>query len=148
MAVGTGVVILDKDGGKVVELNASGDLPVFISNISKSPVVLHRHGTAGTDYFLNANDTTSPNVTSGINLSAWGSAKIDCLVSGDIPTWDLVPLMSSPDNSNYVSGDTRTVIGNQTFTMEVAGCDDFYVLCRNKTGTNPGIKVYVQGYNI
>lgn len=148
MPVGTGVVILDKDGGRVVELNASGDLPVFSSNISKSPVVLHRYGVAGTDYFVNANDSALPSPGSGINLSAFGNAKIDCIVSGDAPTWDIVPLLGSPDGSTYVSGDGRTMNGNQSIIIEVAGCDDLYIVCRNKTGTNAGVKIYVQGYNL
>lgn len=148
MGIGTAVVIVDKDGGQAVELGASGDIPVYIKTITKSSVTLHRYGVAGTTYYLNQNDTVVPSVGSGIDLSPWGYAKISCLVSGDNPSWDIVPLVGSPDSSTYTSGDTRTVTGNSALTLEIAGCNDFYMLCRNSSGTNPGIKVYVQGYNL
>lgn len=62
MAVGTGVVILDKDGGRVVELDANGNFPVFIAasgdiynvDASKASVSIHHehHKVHRGEYYM------------------------------------------------------------------------------------------------
>ena len=110
--------------------------------------VLHRYGVAGTDYFVNVNDSAVPSVNSGLNLSRYVYAKVDSVVSGDGVSWDIVPLLGSPDGVNYVSGDKISIVGNVSDVIASPGVSDFYVMVRNSGGTNPGIKVYVTGYNV
>ena len=151
---GTGVVIMDKDGGRVVELDAQGNLPVFIVSgdartFYRAPFVAHRYGAAGTDYFLNVNDSVVPAIGSGLDLTRYNKAFVLCQTSGDEATWDIVPLYGNAVLTAYTSGDKVDVSGSQTKLISVAGCSDFYVLCRGAAGTagtTPGIKVWVAGY--
>ena len=145
---GNAVVITDaNDPGRQVELDSDGVLPVRV-NVGRPNATLHRYGAAGTTYFLNVNDAVVPVLGSGLDLSKYGYAAIGTILSGDAVSWDIVPLYGDTVLPNYVSGDAISIVGDQGKTLTVAGCSDFYVMCRNSAGTNPGIKVYVAGYNL
>ena len=139
------VVIGDKDGGRVVELDDSSKLPV--NSFSRSATVLLRHGAAGTGYFLNVNDDALPVLGSGVDISQYARVGIACRVSGDGASWDIVPIYGDAVAGAYVSGDKIDIDGEILKTLESVGSSDFYVLCRNKVGADAGIKVYVAGYS-
>lgn len=139
------VVIGDKDGGRVIELDDSAKLPV--NAFSKGVAVLHRNGAAGVGYFLNVDDTSVPALGGGIDVSQYSRVGISCRISGDGASWDIVPLYGDSIVGAYVSGDKIDVDGEILKTIESLRTSDFYVLCRNKAGTDPGIKVYVSGYS-
>jgi len=145
------VVIGDRDGGKVAELDEAGRVPVYVASgdvktFERGTAVLHRYGAAGEDYYLNVDDAAVPAIGSGIDLSRYGSAVLACATSGD-STWDVVPLYGDSVLPSYTSGDKIDIEGNMSKTVTVAGNTDFYVLCRNKSGEGAGIKVWVAGYN-
>lgn len=145
MGVGNAVVIVDKDGQRVVELDDNNALPC--DTFKDNDPVLHRRGAAGATYFLNVNDDALPTIESGLDMSRFGRAVLGFQVSGD-STWDCVPLYGDSISGVYMSGDKISIVGNVSKTVEVAGCSDFYALCRNKSGDGAGIKVWVKGYNL
>lgn len=149
MSVGMAVVIVDKDGKIAVELDASGNLPMYmvsgdVHTFEKGGVVLHRYGTA-VDNYLDTDDSTIPVVDSGLDVSRYGKVGIACVTSGDY-AGEIVPLYNHPDIAAYMSGDAIDVKGDSVHTIETLGCPDLYILCR-KSNAGSGIKVYLQGYN-
>jgi len=150
MPVGMLVVIGDKDGRVVQELDAQGNLSMYmvsgdVHTFEKGDVVLHRYGTA-IDNYLDIVDAAVPAISGGADVSRYGKVGIACVTSGDF-TGELVPLYSHPTLGVYVSGDAIDVKGNSAHTIDTLGCPDLYMLCRGFTAGSMGIKVYLQGYN-